>query len=136
MTVLRSREEFERNPRAYDDALVWDGDCLGVIHAFLGAYCAGLRDRAQGESVRDALLAEPNPSCHANQTIKWLLGSIRVPDVMGLSYEGGIPLGRIADHVRFNEITRPDLICFLNRFAIRVPAGSGRVGVVVDRTAP
>lgn len=111
MTAIRSREEFERNPRAYDDALGWDGDCLGVVHAFLGAYCAGLRDRATGEDVRAALLLEPDASCRANQTIKWLLGSIRVPDAMGLSYEG-VPLGRVADHVRFNEIERADFVNF------------------------
>ena len=77
-----------------------------------------MRDRASAESVRDAMLAEPNPECSANATIKWLLGSLRVHDAMGLFYEGRIPIGRIADHVRANQINRTDLITWLNQFAV------------------
>ena len=117
-TELRSKEEFERNPRAYDDSLTVKCNQLGVIHAFLGAYCAGMRDRASADAVRDALLSEPNSECAANQTIEWMLGSLRVHDAMGLFYEGGIPLGRIAEHVRANNIHRRDLINWLNQFAV------------------
>ena len=122
-TGLRSKEDFERNPRAYDDSLTLIRNQLGVIHAFLGAYCAGMRDRASAKAVRDALLSEPNSDCAANQTIAWMLGSLRVHDAMGLFYEGGIPLGRIADHVRANNIQRKDLIRWLNQFAVPAEIG-------------
>lgn len=117
-TELRSKEEFERNPRAYDDSLTLKRNQLGVIRVFLGAYCAGMRDRASAEAVRNALLSEPNSNCPANRTIEWMLGSLRVHDAMGLFYEGGIPLGRIADHVRANNVHRQDLIGWLNQFAV------------------
>ncbi len=118
MSDLRSQEAFRRNPRAYDDSLTSRNNPIGVIHAFLGAYCAGMHDRESAESVREALLAEPYAECTANTTIKWMLGSLRVHDAMGLFYEGGIPLGRIADHVRANKVERTDLIDWLNQFAI------------------
>lgn len=118
ISALRSREEFERNPRAYDDSLTLNRNQLGAIHAFLGAYCGGLPNRASAEAVRDALRSEPSSDCAANPTIEWMLGSLRVHDAMGLFYEGGIPLGRIADHVRANNIQRIDLIRWLNQFAV------------------
>ena len=125
MEKLRSKEEFERNPRAYDDALTLNNNRLGVIHAFLGAYCAGMSDRASADTVRDALMFEPNSDCAANQTIEWMLGSLRVHDAIGLFYEGGIPLGRIADHVRANNIHRKDLIAWLNQFAVPSDIAAG-----------
>ena len=115
--VLKPEEAFRRNPSAYADTLTSRENPLGVIHAFLGAYCAGMHDRASAESVRAALLAAPISDCPANTTIRWLLGSLRVHDAMGLFYEGGIPLGCIADHVRANKVERTDLIEWLNQFA-------------------
>ena len=117
MIKLKSREAFRRNPHAYDDAIALHPPRIGVVHAYLGAFCAGMRDRASAEEVRNALLAEPYSACAANPTVAWLLGSLPVHDAMGLSYEGGIPLGRIADHVRACHIKRTDLITWLNQFA-------------------
>ena len=117
MTELRSKEAFLRNPRAYDNSLTLKKNSSGTIDAFLGAYCSGMSDRASAEDVREALIGEPNSNCPANPTIKWMLGSLRVHDAMGLFYEGGIPLGRIADHIRANNIARTDLINWINQFA-------------------
>ena len=114
---LRTRQEFEANPKAYVRKPV-KGDPLGPVGAFLGAYCAGMRDRATSETVRDALLSEPHDACEANPTIRWLLGSVRVSDLITLNVRCGIPIGRIADHVRWHELRRSDVIKFLNQFAV------------------
>ena len=116
--MLRPKRAFEQNPFAYGDSFTRKNqDPLGVIGAYLGAFCAGMNNRASAETVRAALLAEPAHNNKANPTIAWLLGSLPVHDAMGLYYEGGIPLGRIADHVRAHGILRTDLIRWLNQFA-------------------
>lgn len=114
---LRTRQEFEANPKAYVEKPL-KGDPVGPVGAFLGAYCAGMRNRATPETVHDALLEPPCDECEANQTIRWLLGSVQVSDLMTLNARCGIPIGRIADHVRWHELRRSDLIRFLNQFAV------------------
>lgn len=43
---LKAKEAFERNPLAYDDSLTRENrDPIGVIHAYLGAFCAGMNGR-------------------------------------------------------------------------------------------
>ena len=115
--ILRTRRQFEANPQAYVEKPV-KGDPLGPVGAFLGAYCAGMKDRASPESVRDALLTEPRDACEANPTIRWLFGSLRVSDLMTLNVRCGIPIGRLADHVRWHKLRRSDVIRFLNQFAV------------------
>ena len=121
---LRTRQEFEANPKAYVEKPT-KGDPLGPVGAFLGAYCAGMNDRATPETVHDAMLNEPRDECDANPTIRWLLGSVRVWDLVTLNTRSGVPIGRIADHLRWHELRRPDVIRFLNQFA--VPGRTARV---------
>ena len=120
---LRSREEFERNPNAFR-SFPTIGNPLGSIGAFLGAYCAGMQDRATEEEVYVALLAEPTEKCEANATIRWLLGSLPISGMMELVSHCGISIGRIADHIRARHIHRIDLIRCLNQFAVPDRAGS------------
>ena len=115
--VLRSQEAFKRNPKAYKTLPV-EGDPLAPISVFLGAYCAGMNDRASPTAVHDALMNEPNAECEANATIRWMLGSMKINNLMTLVAHSGISFARLADHVRFHELIRTDLIPFLNQFAV------------------
>ena len=113
---LRSQADFARNPRCYRTSRNAKGGDH-VVAGFLGAHCAGMFKKSSAEEVRSALLNEPNENCPANPTIRWLLGSLAIHEVQTLCYRGGVPLGRIADHVRWHDLQRPKLIHFLNQFA-------------------
>lgn len=56
---LRTRHEFEANPKACTQKPA-QGDPLGPVGAFLGAYCAGMRNRATPNIIHDALSAWVN----------------------------------------------------------------------------
>ncbi|MCY4128854.1 MAG: hypothetical protein OXG15_06380 [Gammaproteobacteria bacterium] len=115
--ILRPRLDFERNPKCYQSTqLAREPD--QVIAGLLGAHCSGMSKHVPAVDVRAALLAEPTKDCEANEAIRWLLGSLDLVEVKTLFAQAGIPLGRIADHVRWHDMQRPDLIHFLNQFAI------------------
>ena len=114
--ALREREAFERNQKCYQ-ILETSDNHLNFVEVMLKANCAGMRDRSSALNVREALRCEPAEGCDSNPTIRWLLGSIRIEHVMHLNAKCGIPLGRIAEHVRFHQLVRADLILFLNQFA-------------------
>ena len=116
LVQLHNRTAFENNPRAYRELPV-EGDPLGPVGAYMGAYCAGMRDRASVSDVLETLRQEPTVECDVNPTIRWLLGSLPVFGAMTLVTRCGIPVGRVADHVRMHGIFRPKLINWLNQFA-------------------
>ena len=115
--VLRKREDFERDEECYRTLEAADNH-LNFLEALLQAHCAGMKDCASASRVLEVLRVFPDVSCKQNQSIKWLLGSIRVEHVMYLYAKCGVSIGLIAEHVRFHGFTRKDLIRFLNQFTI------------------
>lgn len=114
---LRSREAFTNNLKT-NISYPSEYSAIGIVGAYLGAYCAGMNGRASDEDVLAALDAQPDERCAANATIRWLFGSLRVQKVANLVAWAGIPLGRIADHVRSIGVNNPHLINWLNQFAV------------------
>ena len=71
--ALRQREEFERNPKAYLE-FPSKSNAVGILETFIGAKCAGMRDRGSGEDILQALRNKPDIDASASATIRWLLG--------------------------------------------------------------
>lgn len=115
--MLRTRLDFERNPKCYRSTPL-AREPAQVVAGLLGAHCSGMSQHVPATEVRSALLAEPTKDCEANEVIRWLLGSLDLFEVKTLFAQAGIPLGRIADHVRWHDMQRSELIHFLNQFAI------------------
>jgi len=115
--VLRSRQAFLANLKIHGP-LASTMDAEQVLAAYLGAYCAGMSGAATAKEVFSALSAEPNKHHRANATIRTLLGSIRVSEAMRLVTSWGVPMLTLAEHVRAPGLRRPDLIAWLNQFAV------------------
>ena len=50
--------------------------------------------------------------------IRWLLGSLRIPDLHTLAWRCGVPIIRLADHVRSQGVTNRHVIGWLNQFGV------------------
>ena len=88
---LRPRDRFLANPKTLV-APRPRGDAVSIVAAYVGAYCAG-------------------------QTVRWLLGSIRVREAGRLVASCGVPIANFAEHLRVHGMLRRDLIGWINQFA-------------------
>lgn len=88
-----------------------------LIDAMVRRHCAGLRGRLDGAQTLAALLSPPNLQSPAADTIRWLLGSVRIRDLHHLAWKCGVPIPLLAAHVRAHGMTHRQLIGWLNQFA-------------------
>ena len=90
---------------------------MSIVAAYVGAYCSGMAGRASPGDVLHELRRQPGPDSRAGQTVKWLLGSIRVREARRLVVSCGIPIANFAEHLRVHGMLRRDLIGWINQFA-------------------
>ena len=114
---LRCREAFLANPKIVSP-IGTSEDAEHILTAYLGAYCAGMRSRATAWEVLEGLRCGPDCTSETSETIRWLLGSIRVREAVRLVACCGVPIATLAEHVRACKIKRADLIVWLNQFAV------------------
>ncbi len=123
---LRSRDRFLANPKTLV-APRPRGDAVSIVAAYVGAYCSGMAGRASPGEVLRELRRQPDPDSQAGQTVRWLLGSIRVREAGRLVASCGVPIANFAEHLRVHGMLRRDLIGWINQFAepCSLPPGAG-----------
>ncbi|MCY4040632.1 MAG: hypothetical protein OXF72_05175 [Gammaproteobacteria bacterium] len=115
--TLISAERFAANPKI-QTAPEMDAQADQLMDAMVGRYCAGLRFRVRGQAVRHALCGPPVQDGQMATVIRWLLGSLRIPDLHTLAWRCGVPVIRLADHVRSQGVTNRHVIGWLNQFGV------------------
>ena len=114
---LRSRDQFLANPKTLV-APRPRADAVSIVAAYVGAYCSGMAGRASPGEVLRELQRQPDPDSPAGQTVRWLLGSIRVREARRLVVSCGVPIANFAEHLRVHGMLRRDLIGWINQFAV------------------
>lgn len=106
---------FELNPRT-SRSFPLHPDGMTMFDMLVRKQCAGMNGSAASEEVYAALRRTPNLEDPAAATIRWFLGSLSMANTGLLIGCCGIPLIRIAEHVRAHQLIRQDMIRFLNQF--------------------
>ena len=81
-------------------------------------HCAGQDAPKNGARLLNALRAQPGTDPDADATIRWLIGSITIPDCMLLVSRCGIRYEDLARHLRTRPQQPQKLIRFLNQFTV------------------
>lgn len=71
-----------------------------------------------GHDILAAFRRPPDPRCDTSGAIGWLLESIRIPEFTKLAVRCGVAYEDLAAHLRAQVRQRPDLVRYLNQYAI------------------
>ncbi len=81
-------------------------------------HCAGRPGDLDGHDILAAFRRPPDPRCDTSGAIGWLLESIRIPEFTKLAVRCGVAYEDLAAHLRAQVRQRPDLVRYLNQYAI------------------
>ena len=89
-----------------------------IAAAIARKHCAGRQGNLDGQAIIDALRREPDPACQTSGAIRWMLGSITIPECTKLAVRCGVRYEDLAAHLRARVQQRDDLVRYLNQFTI------------------
>ena len=93
-----------------------DGE--GIAGLIARKHCAGRRGAVTGAGILAAIAARPDPESDASLAVSWMLSSIRPHECAILLTRCGVSSEDLARHVRAKVQQRPEIVRFLNQFAI------------------
>ena len=93
-------------------------DAAAIAAMIARKHCAGRPGDLDGHDILAAFRRPPDPECDAAGAIGWLLESIRIPEFTKLAVRCGVAYEDLAAHLRAQVRPRPDLIRYLNQYAI------------------
>ena len=97
-------------------------NAVNIAAVIARKHCAGRPGELDGHDVLAAFRRPPDPDCDTCGAIGWLLESIRIPEVTKLAVRCGVAYEDLAAHLRAQVQQRPDLIRYLNQYAIPLAA--------------
>ena len=93
-------------------------DAANIAAVIARKHCAGRPGDLDGYDILAAFRRPPDPACDTAGAIGWLLESIRIPEFTKLAVRCGVAYEDLAAHLRAQVQQRPDLIRYLNQYAI------------------
>ena len=81
-------------------------------------HCAGQRGTVTGAGILAAIALPPDPESDASLAVSWMLSSIRPHECAILVTRCGVSCDDLARHLRARVQQRPEIVRFLNQFAI------------------
>ena len=89
-----------------------------IAGTIVGRHCAGMRGRASGREVLDALHAPGVEDGPTGRTIDWLFGTVETHECVVLMARCGVSIEAMARYARRRRPLRASLCRFLTQFAI------------------
>ena len=81
-------------------------------------HCAGRRGTVTGAGILAAIAAPPDPESDASGVVSWMLSSVRPHECAILFTCCGVTCEDLARHARARVQQRPEIVRFLNQFAV------------------
>ena len=114
-----------------------DPNAEAIAQTIARKHCAGHQKRVIGSEVIKALQRGPNEHSPTSNAVRWMIGSIRIPDCTRLVLQCGIRYEDLARYVRVRPQQRTDLVRYLNQFTITEQQESNTEnGIVNPDTQP
>ena len=108
-----------------------DPNAEAIAQTIARKHCAGHQKRVIGSEIINALQSGPNEHSPASNAVRWMIGTIKIPDCTRLVLQCGIRYEDLARYVRVRPQQRTDLVRYLNQFTItgqrKSETGNGKV---------